>query len=280
MNSYHDIRSIRSWLNALYPDVDILVQRNQQQKSKKSYFLIQDARERYEDAGRAYFNTLRTVNIHLITEGKSATSPSDDTYWKTSQVVSFLRDKLLRDRVVPQFIFNEGWYPPVCWTKPGGALTGGTYEFAATSVDRYDKESLISQPVEVVVTTGQKLFMALTLWPRGHPLNKGHVIYRRTAPDQPWKAILEVPTVLSDQGSQVVEVTDLSFLAPDRNPPTSSKQYMGHLKVDMATSSIFESNLTDDAFHGMVAVTFRSRAPQKFRSFAPVNSVGTEITVG
>lgn len=280
MNSYHDVRSIRSWLTQLYPDVDILVQRNQQAKSKKSYFFLQDVREKHEDTGSAFFNTVRSINIHLITEGKTPSNPnSTDAYWKTNQVLSFLRDKLLRERVVPQFIFNEPWYPPVGWTKPGGAHTAGTYELACTSVDRYNKESLLSNPATFELQDGDRLFLQLTNWPLGHPLNIKHVLYTRATPTDPWKAIAEVPASWNDRGSQQIELLSFDTIVPDQNPPQTSKQWMGHLKVDTATMTMMESVQVDDSFHGFVALSFRSRAPQRFRTVAPVNSVGTTIVV-
>lgn len=272
MNAYNDIRSVRSWLNDMYPDIPILVQRNAS-KEKKSYFFLQDAREKFEDQGRAFFNTVRTVNIHLVTEGLSAVNPNaDDAYWKTKRVCDYLRDRLLRERVIPQFLYNEAWFPVVGWTKAGGALSAGSYELACTSVDKYDKESLLSSSSTIVVAAGERLFLALTDWPRGHPLDKELVIYYRTGPSNPWQAIKVVPTVLSDQGSTVTEITSFAPLAPTRNPPTTSKQWMGYLKVETAVSSMFESIQVDEAFHAYVNVTFRSRAPQMFRTYPPINT--------
>src|SRR4051812_37911198 len=101
MNAYHDMRSVRSWLNQMYPNVPILVQRNAQ-KTKKSFFFLQDAREKFEDQGSAFFSTNRTIHMHLVTEGPSIKNPgSTDAFWKTTQVLNFLRDRLLRERVIP-----------------------------------------------------------------------------------------------------------------------------------------------------------------------------------
>lgn len=279
MNASNDIRSVRSWLNAMYPDVDILVQRNAQHQ-KKSYFFIQDAREKFEDTGKGFFNTVRTVNIHLITEGKSIANPtSDDAYWKTRGVIDYLRDRLLRERVIPQFLYNMSWFPVTAWTKSGGAMAAGTYEFACTSIDRFDKESLLSSVQSVTVGANQKLFLALTNWPLGNPLNKELVVYHRTASNQPWKAIKVVPMDLDGLGSTVTEITSLVPLGPVQNPPVTSKQWMGYLKVDTCTASMMESIMVDDAFHGFVNVTFRSRAPQMFRTLPPLNTAGTTISV-
>jgi uncharacterized protein YrzB (UPF0473 family) len=261
----------------MYPDVPILVQRNAS-KQKKSYFFLQDAREKFEDQGRAFFNTVRTVNIHLVTEGLSAVNPgSDDAYWKTKRVCDYLRDRLLRERVVPQFIFNEPWFPPAPLVKPDGTLTAGTYELACTSVDKYDKESLLGSSTTVTVDGTEKLFLALTDWPRGHPLDKEHVVYLKVG--SAWNAIKVVPAIISDQGSTMTEITSLTPLGPTRTPPVSSKQWMGYLKIETATASMVESIQVDDAFHGFVNVTFRSRAPQMFRSYPRINSAAATFAV-
>lgn len=279
MNAYHDIRSVRSWVNQMYPDVPILVQRNAS-KEKKSYFFIQDAREKFEDQGRGFFNTVRTVNIHLVTEGRSTANPTaDDAYWKTHRVCDHLRDRLLRERVIPQYLFNESWFPIVGWTKAGGALSAGSYELACTSVDRFDKESLLSSSQVFTVGANKKLFLALTNWPLGNPLNKQLVVYYRTNSAQPWKAIKVVSMDLEGLGSTVTEITSFAPLSPVRNPPVSSKQWMGYLKVDTCTASMTESIQVDDVFHGYVNVTFRSRAPQMFRTMPPINTADTTISV-
>jgi hypothetical protein len=279
VNAGHDVRSVRSWLNQMYPDVDILIQRNAQHQ-KKSYFFIQDAREKFEDTGKGFFNTVRTINIHLITEGKSIDNPaSDDAYWKTRAVIDYLRDRLLRERTIPQFLYNMSWFPVVGWTKSGGALTAGTYELACTSIDRFDKESTLSGSQMITVGANEKLYLALANWPLGNPLNKSLVVYHRTASDQPWKAIKVVPMDLEGSGSTVTEITSFAPLDPVRNPPTSSKQWMGYLKVDTCNASMMESIMVDDAFHGFVNVTFRSRAPQMFRTVPRLNTASTTISV-
>lgn len=279
MNSSNDIRSVRSWLNKMYPNIEILVQRNAQHK-KKSYFFVQDAKERFEDQGKAFFNTVRTVNIHLITEGKTPSNPnSDDAYWKTRACIDYLRDRLLRERVIPQYLYHQPWFPIVSWQKTGGTLAAGTYELACTSVDKFDKESLLGSSTSIVVGANKRLFLALANWPRGHPLNKQLVVYYRTGSTQPWKAIKVVGTDINDQGSTVTEITSFAPLSPVRNPPTTSKQWMGYLKVESATANMMESILVDDAFHGFVNVTFRSRAPQMFHTMPPLNTASTKITV-
>lgn len=279
MNAYHDIRSVRTWLNQMYPDVDILIQRNASHQ-KKSYFFIQDSREKFEDTGRGFYTTMRTVNIHLVTEGITPSNPgSTEPYWRTLRVLNFLRDRLLRERVIPQFIYNSQWFPPVAWTKPGGILPAGTYELATTSVDVYDKESLLSESTAVTIGATEKLFLSLTNWPYGRPLNKQIVVYLKINPTT-WQAIKVIPTTITDRGSFVNEITSLTPLAGPRVPPTSSKQWMGYLKIDQATANMVESIQIDDAFHGFLTIVFRSRAPQMIRSAAPINTVGNTIAVG
>lgn len=279
MNAYHDIRSVRSWLNQMYPDVPILVQRNASHQ-KKSYFFLQDVREKYEDTGRAWFTTLRTMNIHLVTEGITPSNPtSTEPYWRTHRVLNYLRDRLLRERVIPQYVFNSQWFPPIAWTKPGGTLPVGTYELACTSTDAYGKESLLSESTTVTVGAGEKLLLDLTNWPLGRPLDKEIVLYLRMDPTT-WSAVEVIPAQISDRGSFVHEVSSLVPLAGGRVPPQTSKQWMGYLKVDQATSNMVESIQVDDAFHGFLMVMFRSRAPMMLRTAPPINTVTSTIEVG
>lgn len=278
MNSYHDIRSVRSWINSMYPNVPILVQRNAQH-DKKSYFFLQDAREKHEDTGRGLTSMLRTINVHLVTEGLTPANPNaDEAYWKTKRVLDYMQARLLQERVIPQFLYNEPWFPPIAWKKPGGAMTAGTHTLAVTSIDAYNKESLLSSPVTVTVANGDHLYLTITNWPLGRPMAKEYVIYRRTStsPDV-YQAIKVIPITFAEWMSTSSELTSLAPLAGPRVPPATSKQWMGWLKIDTATTNMVESISVDDAFHGFLNVTFRSRRPQTWKPAPPLTRATTTM---
>lgn len=277
MNSYHDLRSVRAWLNQMYPDVPILVQRNAN-VMKKSYFFIQGSSEKFEDTGRGFTNVIRTVNIHLVTEGISPQNPgSQDPYWKTLQVMDFLRDRLMQDRVIPQFLFNDSWFPPVTWTKTGGTMTVQTIQLACTSIDAYDKESMLSSAQTVSLLAGDRLFVTLTNWPKGRPMAKSFVVYLKTG--STWTAIRTAPATFVQDGATTIELLDLTPLGPVRNPPSTSKQWLGYLKVDTATTNMTESVQLDDTYHGYLNLIFRSRRPERWKPAAPINTAPVTVSV-
>lgn len=279
MDNSHDLRSLRSWLNAIYPDASILVQRNVI-PMPKSYFFIQDVMEQYQDAGPGYYNMERTARIHLVTEGNSATNPNTDTYWKTRAVIDGLASRLNRYRVINSYLYNWGYLPPHVYSKGTGTGTfaDGTYRLAVTALDYQGKETMISEETTFVeIYPLRRFYVNIPNWPLGTPFAASYNLYTRANPTAPWLLVRNIPIDVNNKGNTTVEITSLATTAV--SPPTTSKTWFGHLKIQEASCTMTESMNVDDVFHGFVAIKYLSRNP-RYKSGGPsINTLNQAQTI-
>lgn len=279
MEASHDIRSIRGWLNAIYPDAPILVQRNVV-PLPKSYFFIQDQTDQYQDQGSGYYNNLRTIRLHLITEGNSASNPGLDTYWKTKAVIDGLAARLNRYRVINSYLYNWSYLEPTVYSLGTGTGTfaDGTYHLGVTALDFQGKETMISEENTFVETLPlRRFFVSIPNWPLGLPFAASYNLYTRANPSAPWQLVQNIPSDINNTGNTTVELTSLA--TTNVTPPTTSKTFFGHLKVQEATCTMTEAMNVDDAFHGYVTLKFLSRNP-RYKSAGPtMNTQPITITI-
>lgn len=272
------MRSIRGWINSIYPDAAILVQRNVTPKPK-SYFYIQDQADQYQDAGSGYFNSLRTTRIHLVTEGNSATNPNTDTYWKTKAVIDGLAQRLNRFRVINSYLYNWGYQEPTIYSANTGSGTfmDGTYHLAVTAVDTGGKETLISLDANFVETLAlRRFFCSIPNWPLGRPLADSYNLYTRANTSSPWLLVRNIPIDINSTGSTTFEITSLATTAT--SPPQTSKTFFGHLKIQEATCTMTEALNQDDAFHGFITVKYLSRSPRYWDAGPSITTPVFEIS--
>lgn len=279
MESSHDIRSVRSWLNGIYPDATILVQRNVI-PLPKSYFFIQDASETYQDQGSGYYNMQRVTRIHLVTESNSGSNPGTDSYWKTKSVVDHLTSKLLRYRVINSYLYNWDYISPKIYSMGTGTGTfaDGTYHFGVTAIDYAGKETMISgESTFVEIYPLRRFFVSIPNWPLGTPFAASYNLYLRANPSAPWQLVRNIPADINNTGNTVVELTSLT--TTNVQPPATSKTFFGHLKITEATSTMTEAMNVDDAFHGFVTIKYLSRAPKYISGQPPLNTLSPQLEV-
>jgi len=253
MSSSNDVRSIRSWLNAAYPEAIIHVQRNLVD-SGKPYFFIEHVEERFVDRGRSYHDVLRTFRIHLMTKGASSQAPAPEVYWKTREVLDYLLDRCLEERVIPSYQYNLVYPTPVATTRSGGSMPAGTYYFAVTSVNSQDDESLLSLSSSVTVASpNQDIYVLIPNWPLGSPIGSNYRVYYRPTTSAPWAAVKEVEVTPNTTAAFTTQARITSVTPIDAaQPPSTSRMHHGFLKIQEANLVLNESLMVDDEFRGFV----------------------------
>jgi hypothetical protein len=238
----------------MYPDSAIHVQRNAA-RTDKPYFYLEHINDQYTDRGRNYHDVLRTMRIHLITEGNAVNSPTSDVYWRTREVLDFLANRLQEERVIPHYFYNLV-YPSVAVTlRSGGSFPSGTRQFAITALTSGGDESLLSMPVNYDVPGGKRLIVLAGNWPSQSPFASAYRVYTRESAGQSWTCVAEQSIWLRDgtlQGNSTTEIEITSLSSLGHTPPTTCRIRHGYMKVQEATMNITESMMLEDAFHGYV----------------------------
>ena len=293
MNSGNDLRSIRSWINGIYPDAVIHVQRNTA-RIGKPWFYLEMIDERMQDRGRGYHDMMRTASLHLITEGAAeGVGPAPEFFWRTREVLDHLCDRLNQDRVIPAYLFNLHYQAPMATFRSGGTYPIGAAQYAVSAVNSNGVESLPSMPINVVSTeAGKRLFLVIADWPRGASLAVEYRIYFRATQSEPWTNILLVErgsarrhgvTVINRTKTTEVEIplTSLTQNVPnlEHDPPQGSRQRYGSLKVQEASLSMSESTMLDDAFHGFIKIKYASHSPHVFQPSPIILGSATSATI-
>lgn len=283
MTSGNDLRSLRSWLNAIYPSATIHVQRNTA-RIGKPWFYVEIVDERMLDRGRAYHDMVRTAHLHLISEGAvEGQAAAPETFWRTRDVLDHLCERLNEERVVPAYLFSHRYpMPAATFRDVYAGVTQypiGAGQYAVSAVNSSGEETLPSAPLDVVNTTpGKRLFLIVSDWPRSGAIATHYRVYFRRTSSDPWVNILYVPVgqarrngvaiVNRTQTTEIeVPLTSLTANLPnlDHDPPQTSRVRYGHLKVQEASVTMTESTLIDDAFHGFLKIKYSSHSPHHFR---------------
>lgn len=280
MSSSNDVRSLRSWLNAAYPDAVIHVQRNLVD-SGKPYFFIEHVEERFVDRGRGYHDVLRTFRIHLMSKGASAQAPAPDIYWKTREVLDYILDRCLEERVIPSYQYNLVYPTPTATVRSGGSMNPGAYQFAVTSVNDQDDESLLSLPSSVTVAVPNRdIYVLIPNWPNGSPLGSKYRVYYRPNANTAWAAVKEVPVSVTATTAFTTEARVTSVAAIDaQQPPTTSRMRHGFLKIQEATMMLNESIMVDDEFRGFVQIKALSHSYHRRATAATMSDVEISTTI-
>lgn len=239
----------------MYPDSAIHVQRNIA-RTDKPYFYIEHVSDQFTDRGKNYHDVLRTLRIHLITEGAVVNSPTSDVYWKTREVLSFLQDRLLQERVIPHYFYNLHYPSAATTLRSGGAFPAGERQFAVSAITNTG-ETLPSMPINAVIPASKRLIVLAGNWPTQNPIASSYRVYSRLVSTDPWTCVKEQNISLRDgtlQGNSTteIEITSLSDLG--HAAPTTCRVRHGYMKVQEATMTLTESVMLDDAFHGYVQI--------------------------
>lgn len=281
MDFTNDLKSIRSWLNALYPDASILVERNSS-AVPKSYFFLNQQVEAFEDRGYGWYDILRTIQIHLITEGNSQAIVGKDTFWKAQGVMDFLRNKVLTDRIIPSYLFNYAWSPPrvsVRSAAPPGAPLGDHY-LKLSSVCANGIETMPSPATLFTLNYPEKaLWVACQSWPLGRPLTDVFRLYHSFTPAGPYQLIQEIARTTLNQYMTETALTNFTPLSPTTVPVEKCKVPFGALKVQDAQMAMIENSVMDNSFHGILTMKVRSRNPRWMpMADASFGTITTSIT--
>lgn len=282
MTSGNDLRSWRSWLNAMYPQAVIHVQRNTA-RIGKPWFYLEIVDERMLDRGRAYHDMIRTMHLHLVSEGAvEGQAAAPESFWKTREVLDHLCQRLNEERVVPAYLFGHHYPLPVATFRDVYAGVAqypiGAAQYAVSAVNSNGEETLPSAPLDVANTTaGKRLFLVISDWPRSGAIATHYRVYFRRTSSDPWVNILYasvgqarrrgVAVINRTQTTEIeIPLTSLTAGIPNLNhdPPQTSRVRYGHLKVQDASVSMTESSLIDDAFHGFVKVRYASHSSHHF----------------
>ena len=251
MSTSDDIRSLRTWLNSMYPDAPIHLQRNAA-KIGKPYFYLEHVDDRFTDRGRGWHDVLRTFNIHLVTEGNHVNSPTSDIYWKTREVLDYLQNRLLEERVVQHYFYNLAYPTPGVTLRAGGSFTPGTRDFAVTALCG-DQQTLISPHVTINVTSSKKVFVLVPHWPTQNPIADSYRVWTRVNSAASWICVKEGALALQDgtiQGASSTELQVTSLTNLNRTLSTTCRIPHGGMKVQEAAVTLTESIMLEDAFHG------------------------------
>lgn len=278
MNAEHDVRSMRAWLNAIYPNMPILLQRNDQ-NTPKPYFYLEDVSESFRDNGFGYHDYQRMIRIHLIMEGSRTPNAQTEVYWKIKRVLQYLKEALIQSRVVPSYLFNFGYFPPVFYEKSTDPITAGTYTFAISMIDFEGIESLPSQDVTIVADGSKGYFLSVTNWPQQNPIACSYVLYRRPSPSAALVGVQEIPVNFTSGDSTSVVLAQPTLLSPAKAPVAASKIRFGYLKVVDANATMMESQNVDDAFHGWVMVQVVSHVPHARTAVPALDHLTNTITL-
>lgn len=277
-----DLRSLRAWINTMYPTADILLQRDSSRRSKP-WFFLEHVDDKFQDRGRGWHDQLRTWKIHLVSEGPQQGSPATPaTLHGTRRVLDMIVARLTTERVVPRYAYNLTYPPPrASYIATGGTFPGGAHRFGITAIDWEGRETLLSEPeLALTVSNGTtRIFLQVPNWPTQQPLAHLYWVWHRVGATDPWAPIGSVAPVVNQRYSTEIEVGP-ALTPVARDPlPTECRLRLGYLKVQDAQATMSESFLDDNAFHGFVTLRALSRSYHVRPVAPPLNGIATAINM-
>lgn len=254
----HELRSLRRFLNTLYPDLAIYISRPEAPFERPALFLKESAPRRFEDRGRG---------LGVLSEASWQIEVLGVDYWGTKRDVAKISSNLLHRMLVPLYLW--GWrYPPpeVVETVAGGSLPAGELSIAVTAVDVDDKESLAEAVAVTVPAAGSSVRLRISPWPRQSGVAVKYRVYAGAEGEE------KLALTIDDVGADPMPVEALLTALPAPAAPAlpdSSVMFFRFMRVEGVQTDFLEHPQIDGVFNGIISLQ-TSVLSQRYFPGAPV----------
>lgn len=252
--SEHEFRSMRGWLNGLFPGVSIYIHRPDTGFSRPALVLSESVPRRFEDHGRG-FGVMSHASWQIEVLGTDFFSTKRDT--------AKISERLLTGLLVPCYLYGWRYPAPDVLEVPGeGSLAAGQLSVVVTAVNAQEEETLGTGSV-VTVSAGSAADVVIAPWPRQATVAEVYRVYAGAAGSE----VFQVEVSPQDEPSPLTHRL-LSVAGAGAAVPTSSVFFHRFMRVDGAQSQILEHPDTDGIFNGIVSVQ-TSLLSQRLMPMAP-----------
>lgn len=243
----HVIRSVRGWLHGLFPDGNILLNRDESEEPSRPAFRLEIAAgPSWEESSQGGNWLTMSLIVHY------AAAKADSILWDTERVVGKIRAASVRPQGrIPLRLYNLEWPQPPEITKL--ADTGGTLpadiQVAVAARDGSDNGgSALSAAQALVVPDGAVVGIRPRNWPSGRPLAAYWEVYAGT-------------TTLQLQGTvEDGDTFDLTELTDGPTIPTNRALAWDGLRVDSLDVAQTEPGGTERIMDAAITLRLRARA--------------------
>lgn len=260
--SEHELRSLRKWLNEMFPGRPIFIHRPEAAFDRPALTLAEVVPRQFDEMGRGFgVNAQATWQIEVL----------GSDFWATKREVAQISERLLTKLLIPFYLWSWRYPTPTVSVLTGdGALSAGSVSVIVTAVNAEDEESL-GESVVTAVSADDALEILIAPWPRQSGVAEGFRIYAGAVGSEKLEA--EVTPTAGSPTSVLHVLTNLA--GSGASPPTSSVFFYRFMRVESVETEILEHPDDDGIFNGFIRV---ATSVLSQRSFAPVHTV-EEITI-
>lgn len=273
--SEHELRSLRGWLNSMFPGRKIFIYRPTTEFERPALTLSQATPRQPTNLGRGFGHRWEvTYQIEVLGSGDTV----GDAFWSTRRELDQISGRLLTTQLIPLYLYSWQYPSPKVEVVPGGgALPAGDVSVVVTAVNAQDEESLGSEAVEVTVPAGAGLNVLIPPWPRQSGVAEVFRVYAGAAGSEELQ--VEVTDLPASEGRAVSTVVPLMALGNGAAPPASSIFFYRFMRVDSVETEILEHPSTDGLFNGFVRVRVHTHSQAEFEAAWPVGdiAIATEV---
>lgn len=254
----HELRSLRGWLNGMYPGRTIWITRPTTEFERPAFTLSQVVPRVPTDFGRGFgvqYQTSYQIEVLGV------------DFWQTKREVAEISERLLTSLLVPLYLYSWQYPSPSVEVVPGGgALPAGDVSVIVTAVNSWDEESLGSEPVVVTVPAGAAVNVLIAPWPRQSRVAEEFRVYAgASGSEQLQVEVADLPA------SPVSTVVPLTSVGAGASPPTASVFFYRFMRVESVETELLEHPSKDGVFNGYVLARLQTLSQ---RVLAPVWPVG------
>lgn len=245
----HELRSIRSWLNTMYPSDTIWITRPDANFSRPALRITETAPREWQDQGRLLQQAIGNWQIEVL-EGSEDDINSSENLWATRRKTSTITNKLLMSRLIPLYLWRWQYLEPQAQEVVGtGSIPAGQVSVRVSAINYEDEESLASEPVTVDVGANAALEILIPPWPRSVPVAKEFAVYAGALGAEEKQVV--VPRADGPVGTMV----SIPSLVSGDPPPTDSRFFsLRFMRIDQVESETLEHPEMDGVFNGFVSL--------------------------
>lgn len=267
----HELRSLRGWLNGMFPGRPIYITRPTVAFDRPAFMLKRSAPKQFEDRGTG-FGVHATSNFQIENLVEQDEDDPVQGFWTAQRECTEISERLLTARVVPLYLYGWQYPPAVLEVLPGaGSLSAGELSVIVTGISHEDEESL-GEAVSVTVADGDAVRIWISPWPRQSAVAKEFRVYAGASGSEMQEAVVPVP----DPASPVAISHDLAALAGGGSPYsdlTGSRFFYRFMCVDSCSTEVLEHPETDGVFNGFVSVTMSVLSQRRLPFGRPLEDV-------